>query len=95
MSDEKNDKPAKAPKAEPAPQSEPERHTPAQWAVIRGHVNAKPKSNLRPGARTMRAWIYDSTKVHAGWGKRIAADVQLTGEQYDAAVEAACNVSFG
>lgn len=71
-----------------------ERRTPAQWAAERGHVNAKPKGSIRPGARTMRAWIYDSTKVHAGWGKRVAADVQLTGDEYDAAVNAAVNVTL-
>jgi len=87
---------------EPAPEPAPPplaaddgRKTPKEWSLVRGHFNAKPKGTIRPGAKTMRAWIYDSTKVHAGWGKRVAADVRLTGDQYDAAVDAALNVSLG
>lgn len=87
--------PPPEPAPEPAPLAAGETKTPKEWSLVRGHVNAKPKGTIRPGAKTMRAWIYDSTKVHAGWGKRVAADVRLTGEQYDAAVDAALNVSLG
>lgn len=87
--------PAPEPATDPAPLAASVTKTPREWALERGHFNAKPKGSIRPGAKTMCAWIYDSTKVHAGWGKRSAADVQLTGEQYDAAVNAALNVSLG
>lgn len=87
--------PEALPEPEPPPAAASATKTPREWAAERGHFNAKPKGSIRPGAKTMRAWIYDSTKVHAGWGKRTAADVQLTGEQYDAAVNAALNVSLG
>lgn len=87
--------PESAPEPAPPPLAAGETKTPKEWSLVRGHVNAKPKGTIRPGAKTMRAWIYDSTKVHAGWGKRVAADARLTGEQYDAAVDAALNVSLG
>lgn len=87
--------PEPAPEPAPPPPAAAVTKTPREWALERGHFNARPKGSIRPGAKTMRAWIYDSTKVHAGWGKRTAADVQLTGEQYDAAVNAALNVSLG
>jgi hypothetical protein len=92
MSDDepKNEKPKKADK--PAE----ERKTPAEWAVECGHFNQKPRTaSLRPSAKTMRAWIFDSTKVHAGWGTRVASDVKLTRAEYEAAVAAACNISLG
>lgn len=89
----KNEKPRKAEKADKPTE---ERKTPAEWAAICGHLNAKPKTaSLRPSAKTMRAWIFDSTKVHAGWGTRVAGDVRLTRAEYEAAVAAACNISLG
>lgn len=71
---------------------EPELLTPAQWAVRKGHTN--PTDPRVRGITNFRAWIFDATAHHAGWGIRVAIDRPLTEAQYDAAVKAALGIAL-
>lgn len=70
--------------------------TPADWSVVMGHVDPTvEKTTKNPAgavnAELCKAWIFAATKVHAGWGTRVADDVLLSREQYEKAVNDAMN----
>lgn len=85
--------------AKPEEPSQPKKPTeeaalrPAEeWARVKGHVD-KPRSKGSPDLdlTAQRAWIFATTKRHAGW----PIGLLLTESEYDAAVQAAGNVSMG
>ena len=80
-----------------------EKKTPAEWAQEFGHVDAGLRVEpvygavLAKGAdrSKLQGWIFKAAAAKAGWGTRVAEDVQLTREDYEAAVSAALDAPLG